>query len=336
MALAALAVLGCSDAARACNTPVYRYAMYNWPSAPYRVFHFHRGEPTEADKAVNAAIEALSENRETPTNIFVDSIDLTKTDLDKLPKPVKEAFEAHEDGEPTHLVFTPWGVKIFSGRLNKDILKAMSESPARTRIAKLLQEGNTTVLLFVPGKDKKETARVQKEIKEVIRRGASGEIPIDAALALLPTPGADGKQPDEDAMAEAAKTKIATITVNRSDEAEQWLIRSLMTVESDLPELADEPMVFAMYGRGRALEPYVGKGIDADNLTDVVMFLGSACSCTVKEMNPGSDLLFKWNWDTTAEVLAADDPSFDIPPYGYGEYPVGGMEEPAAKAKAKP
>jgi len=101
--------------------------------------------------------------------------------------------------------------------------------------------------------------------------------------------------------------------------------------------LADEPMVFAIYGRGRALEPYVGKGITADNLAEIVMFVADACSCMVKDMNPGSDLLMKWDWDQTAEVLAADDPSLDMSGYyGYGEYPAGGMEEEPAEVEAEP
>ena len=31
------------EPARACRTPVYRYAMYNWDAAPLRFFYFHPG-----------------------------------------------------------------------------------------------------------------------------------------------------------------------------------------------------------------------------------------------------------------------------------------------------
>ena len=33
----------------ACSTPVYRYAMYRWFPAPYRVIYMHEAEPSEAE-----------------------------------------------------------------------------------------------------------------------------------------------------------------------------------------------------------------------------------------------------------------------------------------------
>ena len=39
-------------------------------------------------------------------------------------------------------------------------------------------------------------------------------------------------------------------------------------MESDLGKYPDEPMVFAVYGRGQVLPPFVGKGITVDNLLD--------------------------------------------------------------------
>jgi len=320
LGLAVLAILWQAATAQACSTPVYRYAMYNWPASPYRAFYFYRGEPAEEFQAINQSINELGEAMPAPANIFVDSINLDETEMDKLPQPIIEALESYEDGEPPHLVFTPRGVNVFSGRLDEATLKAMTESPARTRIGELLDEGNATVMLFVPGKDPKETTRVEKEIQELLRRGAAGEIPVEEFFAMPPMPaGPDGEGADEDA-AVAGALKLATLKVERSDPAEKWLIRLLMTIEPDLNDLAEEPMVFAVYGRGRALEPYVGEGITADNLTEVVMFLGSACSCTVKGMNPGADLLLKWDWDATAERMAQNDPAFNMPPYGYGEY----------------
>jgi hypothetical protein len=49
----------------------------------------------------------------------------------------------------------------------------------------------------------------------------------------------------------------------------------------------------------------VGKGITRENLLECVYFLTGACSCTVKDQNPGMDLLFAENWWTVAEKLAS-------------------------------
>ena len=67
----------------------------------------------------------------------------------------------------------------------------------------------------------------------------------------------------------------------------------------------NEPMVFAIYGRARAMEPYVGPGITVDKLAACVSFIAGSCSCEVKEQNPGMDLLVRWDWESTAQELAA-------------------------------
>ena len=64
-------------------------------------------------------------------------------------------------------------------------------------------------------------------------------------------------------------------------------------------------MIFAVFGRGRALPPFVGKGITRDNLLECVYFLTGTCSCTVKDQNPGMDLLFASDWWSVAEKLAS-------------------------------
>jgi hypothetical protein len=93
-----------------------------------------------------------------------------------------------------------------------------------------------------------------------------------------------------------------------------------MKMEPDLDELADQPMVFFFYGRGRAMWPFVGKGITADNLAGETQFLAGPCSCTVRDQNPGLDQLMRWDWDSTAEEVAKSDPAFYGGPFGYQEY----------------
>ena len=47
--LLAVTFLLTASSTRACTTPVYRYAMYNWAPSPYYVFYFHRGDPPAED-----------------------------------------------------------------------------------------------------------------------------------------------------------------------------------------------------------------------------------------------------------------------------------------------
>ncbi len=69
-------------------------------------------------------------------------------------------------------------------------------------------------------------------------------------------------------------------------DTKEWALRSmLLGSEPDLRELA-EPMVFPVFGCGRALWPLVGAGISAENLRESATFVAGACSCQVKEQNP--------------------------------------------------
>jgi hypothetical protein len=101
------------------------------------------------------------------------------------------------------------------------------------------------------------------------------------------------------------------VRVPRGVAAEQPLVEMLLGSEPDLIEF-DEPMVFPVFGRGRALLPLIGAGITADNVLESASFLVGACSCEVKDLNPGFDLLLAADWDVLlfkeappADVLAA-------------------------------
>ena len=334
----------------ACNTPVYRYAMYNWRVSPYPIFYLYNGEEAEEDKKTNKLIEDLSISEPVTANLVLEKIDVSDAEkLKELPgwEVIEKAWKSYDDGAvPAHLVMTPWGAKVFAGRLDEKAVKALVESPARTRLGELLNQGNAAVLMLLSGADEAANKRAEEALDELIARSQRGEIPTAADLSDpasmegMPSeePGKGEDAEDVDAAAKPAGLKVATLKIDRSDPAELWFVRTLMTIEPDLHEYATEPMIFAGYGRGRAMEPYVGKGITPDNLVDVVAFLAGACSCMVKEQNPGADILVKWDWESTADLLAADDPTLDANPYGYQEFSVGvpTIEDPSETKKTQP
>jgi hypothetical protein len=327
-----VAVLLGGTSASACNTPVYRYAMYNWRVSPYPIFYLYNGEEPEEDKKTNKLIEELSTSEAEIANVVLEKIDVSDAEkLDKLPgwEVIEKAWKSYNDGAvPAHLVMTPWGAKVFAGRLDEKAVKALVESPARTRLGELLNQGNAAVMIFLSGADETENKRAEKALDELIAKSQRNEIPMaldfsDPATmgAVPPDESGDGENAeDADPAAKPPGLRVAKLKIDRSDPAELWFVRALMTLEPDLHEYAKEPMIFAGYGRGRAMEPYIGKGITPDNLVDVVAFLAGACSCMVKEQNPGADLLVKWDWEATADLMAADDSTLDPTPYGYQEF----------------
>ncbi len=313
----------------ACSTPVYRYAMYNWPPTPYYVFYFHHGETPAEDKAVNKLLEKLPDAK-LMTNVMLQTVDVTDEDQMKyIPGVVQESYKKQADGDkPMHLVYSPHGTELFAGRLDVKAVRAMIGSPARKQIGKLLHEGNVGAFIILEGPDAKKNELAHKVMDEVIKMAAAGKIVTDLAGGMPDQflPEKEGRQEkdakqDDDAKKESPfALKIAKLKVSRDDPAEQWLVRQLMAVEEDLAEFPKETMIFAVYGRGRAMPPYLDKGINANNLAGEVMFLASSCSCQVKDQNPGMDLVMRWDWDATAEALAADDPAYAEEMMGYEEF----------------
>lgn len=59
-----------------------------------------------------------------------------------------------------------------------------------------------------------------------------------------------------------------------------------------------EPLVVPVFGRGRALEVIPASSVNDALIEDLTLFLCGACSCQVKDMNPGFDLLLDAQWET--------------------------------------
>jgi hypothetical protein len=67
-----------------------------------------------------------------------------------------------------------------------------------------------------------------------------------------------------------------------------------------------------VFGRGRVLYALAGRGINADNIREACEFLVGPCSCQVKEMNPGVDLLMDVAWSRLVEPMI--DVELALPP----------------------
>jgi len=325
-----LLLIGGQRPAEACTTPVFRYAMYRWPPSPYYVFYMHRGEVAEEDEAVNKSV-AEAFDAKVPANVTLQTIDVTQKErFDRLPSVVRKVWETKaEEGKPLHVVFSSWGIEQFAGRLDSKQLAAMIDSPARKKLGKLFDDGSAVVLLMLTGPDEKANKRAEKVVGEVVAMAAGGEIPVSGAEQFYPIQPVAPEEPQKPGNGSAEGDqqedstnvlKLGVLKLSRTDPKEAWLVRMLLSVEPDLHEFPKEPMVFTVYGRGRAMPPYLAKGITKDNIAECVAFLAASCSCMVKDQNPGMDLLMKKDWDATAEIMAKDDPELNADPWGYQEF----------------
>ena len=297
----------------ACSVPVFRYALERWPADSYQVAVFHKGPLAPSDQKLVEWLRTCGAAGGQSSALVVRTVDLAaQADEAKQKRPPGMA----EDKLPWMLVDYPRTSRIpvpaWSGPLTVAAAKALVESPVRRQVADRLLGGDAAVWLLLESG--------VREHDEAAARLLDAELKKMAKALKLPalTDEADDLPP-EGVARPALGLAFSMLRVSRSDPAERMLVEMLLHTEEDLATLK-EPMVFPVYGRGRALFALVGKGINEENIGEACAFLVGPCSCQVKAMNPGTDLLMMVKWDELlmGEQMAAPAlaslPELSLPP----------------------
>ena len=187
---------------------------------------------------------------------------------------------------------------LWAGPVAEDTLTALVESPVRQKMAQCLTHGDAAVfLLLTSGISEADAAA------EAMVRGELGRL---QDKIKLPEQSRDGPQLLFDL---PLKVSFPLVTVSRKSAAERYLVQMLLRGEEDLSRVKG-PILFPIFGRGRILSSFHGEDLSADQVGTVARFLCGACSCQVKEANPGVDMLFACAWEerlaAAAEALAGD------------------------------
>jgi len=279
----------------ACSVPVFRYALERWPADPYRVLLVHDGPLADTDKAVAAWLTKCASPEDAIPSIVFHTVDLAAPpDAEANAEAIKELRAKIEGRElPLLLVHYPMTsrnpTEVWSGRLNATDAKALLDSPLRRDVAKRLLGGDTAVwLLLESGKKAKDDA-AQRLLEAELKK-------VEKALKLPDMRGDPVAQRMFGDEAPSLRIGFSVVRLSRTDAAERMLVRMLLGTEEDLAGLK-EPIVFPIFGRGRALYALVGPGINAENIQETCFFLAGPCACQIKTMNPGSDLLMMVDWD---------------------------------------
>lgn len=313
-------------AAYACNVPVFRYALEHWRADPYRITLFHEGPLSEAQQTLIRPLEMQQERA-------LANLTFRTVELSELDDADRELLASQQDPQlPWLVVQYPASLRIhdpmWAGPLTEEAVTGWTTSPVRQELIRRLAEGQTAVWLLLESgdaeKDNAAVALLETELK-VLEKG-------------LPLPELSGAPEDQLLADVPLRVEFSVLRVPRSEE-EKALVAMLLHSEPDLPERSD-PMVFPVFGRGRALLPLVGAGITAENIHDSAIFLIGPCSCQVKELNPGFDLLLSDEWDrlisqevapqpiSTASVSIPDEPELVPIPSGAPSDNSRGVSEP--------
>jgi len=278
---------------RACSVPVFRYALERWEPDYYEIWIDQTGPLAGEAAAAVDFLAACANDEKNPANLFL-----------RRPREENEEGEARQPEKKTGAAQAEMAVRfprisripltIWKGALTPQEAKKIVDSPARREIARRLIAGEAAVwILLESGQAEKD--RVAAEVLE------NELAELKATIELPPDPMAWDWEADKPLEGATSLTiGFSMLRVRRDDPKESFLVASLLRTEPDLLELR-EPMAFPVFARGRVLFTLAGKGINADNICEACSFLAAPCSCQVKVLNPGVDLLMRDDWNQVFE-----------------------------------
>ena len=281
-----LLVVGTSTA-RACDVPVYRYAMERWPAESYQVVVFYSGALSQKQRQV---VERLK--RSSDTYLPYANYTVREIDLDSLTEgPMQALWESLGNPEPPRLAVripgSLWPEKsIWSGPVTMISAGAIIDSEARREIGRRLLSGEAATWVLVESGDREKNDAAAALLNRRLSRLKS-TLKLPAAVAGASLTGAPGLRVD-----------FSMIRLSRSDPGEELFIQMLMHAEPDLELYTSWPMAFPVYGRGRVLYALVGEGINEENIYEACAFLVGPCACEIKSLNYGFDLLMLVDWES--------------------------------------
>lgn len=293
-------VLLCGATAFACSIPVFRYALERWEPAPYELLVFHRGPLSAEHQKLLATVP--TNDGPLKVNAVVKTVDLSASPAAEL---TALWNEQKQETLPAILLRNPRGSDVegavWSAPLSPGAIQQVFYSPVRTRIAEQLLKGASAVWVLVESGDKAKDDAAADLLGNRVEQ-------LQKTLKLSEIEQDDIVKHKISASADELKVAFSVLRMSRQDPAEQVLVRMLMSSEDDLEE-ASEPMAFPVFGRGRTLFALVGKGINQQTIEEACSFVIGPCSCVVKELNPGHDLLIAAAWGDVASAEASkDDP----------------------------
>ena len=295
-----LILLASVSFAEACNIPVFRYALERWRPDECEVIVFHQGGLTPQQEALLAASMPAVAN--SPQNVSMQGKQAQATGARVIRADVAQTDGPHQDlwlqlagDSPKSLPYVVVRAKIGTGRTvnawhgpldsvrDWDVFK----SPARTEMARRLLSGHSVVWLVITSNDEDRNAQVRKMLGERLE-ALSDKIQLPDGIGL----------PGSELYSEIPLlVRFSMLEVRQDDPDEKFLIDLFSSFRpNSLSE--GEPLVVPVFGRGRALEVIPAGELNEQLLEDLAAFLSGACSCQVKEQNPGFDLLFSVDWNT--------------------------------------
>jgi hypothetical protein len=301
--------------AYSCSVPVFRYAIERWRPDAYKGIFVYRNEINEKDQVLLNRLKQGASNPNYPLNLLLQEVDAATFPEERLTSLLKGPVP---DTLPVIVVWYPGqmgkGAPIWVKQLTPSFVETLLQSPKRKEMAERLISGDSVVWVFIPSgnikKDERAKTFIRQELDKAVQTYSKSPFTILSG----------GKR-------KKLTYGFPILTVSPDDPAERLFVDMLLKSESDLYEHTDEPMVFPVFGRGRSLGCLFGEYITEKNIREASAFLSGACSCEVKNLNPGVDLLVAAPWDMVVmNSFVVDEPLPEL---------TGVMPEPVETTEAE-
>ncbi|MEA1909372.1 MAG: hypothetical protein U9N43_10185 [Euryarchaeota archaeon] len=301
----AFLILTCEPVS-ACDVPVFRYAMERWHVDIYEIVVFHDGSLNPEDTSTVSWLLQHSHENNPSANFLVTVVDLS-TEMDGSMRGLWESLDS--PGLPLLVVRQPesgmYRGCVWSSSLSMDSARKIVNSPARQEIAKRLMDGGAASFVLIAGSNQSHNNKAAKFVREELSM-AEDELTLSPQFL---------ERTDLEELGAKPTPEFSLIRLSRDDPAEEVFVSMLMYSEPGLFEYQEDPMLFPMFGRGRTLYALAGRGITRDNIYAACEVTIGPCSCTVKDGNPGVDMLIVADWNSRIGKSWIDE---DIPLVGLG------------------
>lgn len=275
----------------ACNIPVFRYALERWQPDVWDMVLFHDGPLSATDATAVAVLESFCQRNGGHANVRLVQHQIG-VDEDPEMNQLWQSVGTQANQKKPYLVVRS---RVAKGKVFNSWQGALSEfqpqqvfsSPVRKELSRRLLTGNSTVWLVLKCSDdarnKQITSLLQDKLKQL-----GQDMPLPEGIGL----------PGSELLSEVPLfMKFSILEIDPNDEKEAHLTGLLGRLAPDAIK-AGQPLVVPVFGRGRALEVIPADQLKESLIEDLTVFLCGACSCQVKEMNPGFDLLMLTDWKT--------------------------------------
>lgn len=276
-----------AEPSSACDIPVFQYALDYWEPDAFEVRVYHRGEIGEEGEGIVRRFEQAGGAEGSLHNYSFDTLEVGEKSPEEMDA---ETADSLAPGESVVVVHSPSPLHrrdiLWKGPLSEETFSTIADSPLRRKIGERLTGGSSAVWILLESGDGEKDQTAFDTLETELAKLAG----------VLELPG----EPDP---ATPIRLSFDVERLSRTSTEESFLIEMLLSTEPDLkdPEFEGLPMAFPVFGRGRVLYALIGEGINPNTIREACEFLTGACSCEIKDLNPGADLLLAMDWKSAVE-----------------------------------